>query len=95
MEIMTPFPVPTHNRLQDTIRAVILTKEKPSFPVPIWQKGKDFIMKQKHIVFQDPFSQKREKWPEIIDVSECAHKSKLPLGSITLIHSQLKKRKKD
>lgn len=34
MEMMTPFPVPTHRRLQDTTRAVILTKEKPSFPVP-------------------------------------------------------------
>ncbi len=35
MEMMTPFPVPTHSRLQETIRAVILTKEKPSFPVPV------------------------------------------------------------
>lgn len=34
MEMMTPFPVPTHSRLQETISAVILTKEKPSFPVP-------------------------------------------------------------
>lgn len=34
MEMMTPFPVPTHSRLQDTIRAVILTNEKPSLPVP-------------------------------------------------------------
>lgn len=34
MEMMTPFPVPTHSRLQDTMRAVILTKEKPSRPVP-------------------------------------------------------------
>lgn len=34
MEMMTPFPVPTHRRLQDTTRAVILTKEKPSLPVP-------------------------------------------------------------
>lgn len=34
MEMMTPFPVPTHSRPQDTIRAVILTKEKPSLPVP-------------------------------------------------------------
>lgn len=34
MEMMTPFPVPTHSRLQDTTRAVILTKEKPSLPVP-------------------------------------------------------------
>lgn len=31
---MTPFPVPTHKRLQDTIRAVILTNENPSLPVP-------------------------------------------------------------
>ncbi len=35
MEMMTPFPVPTHSRLQEIIRAVILTKEKPSFPVPV------------------------------------------------------------
>lgn len=34
MEMMTPFPVPTHRRLQDTTKAVILTKEKPSLPVP-------------------------------------------------------------
>lgn len=32
--MMTPFPVPTHKRLQDTIRAVILTNENPSLPVP-------------------------------------------------------------
>lgn len=31
---MTPLPVPIHRRLQDTMRAVILTKEKPSLPVP-------------------------------------------------------------
>lgn len=31
---MTPFPVPTHKRLQDMTRAVILTNEKPSLPVP-------------------------------------------------------------
>lgn len=41
MEIMTPFPVPTHKRLQDTIRAVILTKEKPSFPVPVGEGEKE------------------------------------------------------
>ncbi len=35
MEMTTPFPVPTHRRLQETIRAVILTKEKPSLPVPV------------------------------------------------------------
>jgi len=40
MEMMTPFPVPTHSRLQETIRAVILTKEKPSFPVPVKDKWK-------------------------------------------------------
>lgn len=34
MEMMTPFPVPTHRRLQEIIRAVILTNEKPSLPVP-------------------------------------------------------------
>lgn len=34
MEMMTPFPVPIHRRLHDTMRAVILTKEKPSLPVP-------------------------------------------------------------
>lgn len=34
MEMMTPFPVPIHRRLHDTNRAVILTNEKPSFPVP-------------------------------------------------------------
>ncbi|TNN57647.1 hypothetical protein EYF80_032109 [Liparis tanakae] len=32
MEMITPFPVPTQSRLQDTTRAVILTKEKPSLP---------------------------------------------------------------
>lgn len=44
MEIMTPFPVPTHKRLQDTIRAVILTNEKPSFPVPVEQGG-NFLLR--------------------------------------------------
>lgn len=34
MEIMTPLPVPIHRRLHDTMRAVIRTNEKPSFPVP-------------------------------------------------------------
>lgn len=32
--MITPFPVPTHSRLQDTTRAVILTNEKPNLPVP-------------------------------------------------------------
>ena len=32
--MMTPLPVPSHRRLQLTWRAVIRTKEKPSFPVP-------------------------------------------------------------
>ena len=32
--MMTPLPVPSHSRLQLTCRAVIRTKEKPSFPVP-------------------------------------------------------------
>lgn len=39
MEMMTPFPVPTHSRLQDTTRAVILTKENPSLPVPATHTG--------------------------------------------------------
>lgn len=30
----TPFPVPIHKRLHDTVSAVILTNEKPSLPVP-------------------------------------------------------------
>lgn len=51
MEIMTPFPVPTHRRLQDTIRAVILTKEKPSFPVPVTAGGKHFIETLEWIMF--------------------------------------------
>lgn len=34
MEMTTPFPVPTQRRLPAMSRAVILTKEKPSFPVP-------------------------------------------------------------
>lgn len=34
MEMITPLPVPIHRRLHDTIRAVILTNEKPSLPVP-------------------------------------------------------------
>lgn len=32
--MITPLPVPIHRRLHDTIRAVILTNEKPSLPVP-------------------------------------------------------------
>lgn len=35
---MTPFPVPIHKRLHETIRAVILTNEKPSLPVPAGQQ---------------------------------------------------------
>lgn len=48
---MTPFPVPTHKRLQDTISAVILTKEKPSFPVPVRKEGKHFIEKTEQMMF--------------------------------------------
>jgi hypothetical protein len=33
-EIITPFPVPIHSRLEETNKAVILTNEKPSLPVP-------------------------------------------------------------
>ena len=33
-EIMTPFPVPIHSRVQEINMAVILTKENPSLPVP-------------------------------------------------------------
>ena len=32
--IITPFPVPSQSLLQLTCKAVIRTKEKPSFPVP-------------------------------------------------------------
>merc|ERR1719206_608304 len=32
--IITPFPVPSQSRVQDTRSAVIRTKEKPSLPVP-------------------------------------------------------------
>lgn len=39
----TPFPVPIHKRLHDTISAVILTKEKPSFPVPNTNNVKEHI----------------------------------------------------
>lgn len=54
---MTPFPVPTHKRLQDTIRAVILTKEKPSFPVPVGEgEEEQFIEKLEHFRFQMPRS---------------------------------------
>lgn len=38
IEMMTPFPVPTHNRFPPISRAVILTKEKPNFPVPVNQR---------------------------------------------------------
>lgn len=34
----TPFPVPTHRRLPAMSRAVIRTKEKPSLPVPGWDR---------------------------------------------------------
>lgn len=34
MEMMTPFPVPTHRRFPPIRRAVMRTKEKPSLPVP-------------------------------------------------------------
>ena len=33
-EIITPFPVPIHRRLEETNKAVIRTNEKPSLPVP-------------------------------------------------------------
>ena len=32
--MMTPLPVPSHSRLQETCSAVMRTKEKPSLPVP-------------------------------------------------------------
>ena len=32
--MITPFPVPSQSRVQDTRSAVIRTKEKPSLPVP-------------------------------------------------------------
>lgn len=35
--MMTPFPVPTHNRFPAISRAVIRTNEKPNFPVPVSQ----------------------------------------------------------
>lgn len=35
--MMTPFPVPTHNRFPPISRAVIRTNEKPNFPVPVDQ----------------------------------------------------------
>ena len=39
-EMMTPFPVPIHKRFDETNKAVIRTKEKPSLPVPekIWMQ---------------------------------------------------------
>lgn len=39
MEMMTPFPVPIHRRLHEIIRVVILTKEKPSLPVPVQKQN--------------------------------------------------------
>ena len=33
-EMMTPLPVPIHNRLHDTSNEVIRTKENPNLPVP-------------------------------------------------------------
>ena len=39
-EIITPFPVPIHRRLEETNKAVIRTNEKPSLPVPEIARGK-------------------------------------------------------
>lgn len=39
MEMTTPLPVPTQRRLPAMSRAVIRTKEKPSFPVPVGAGG--------------------------------------------------------
>lgn len=33
-DITTPFPVPIHNRLHETSRAVIRANENPNLPVP-------------------------------------------------------------
>lgn len=32
--MMTPFPVPIHNLLDEINKAVMRTKEKPNFPAP-------------------------------------------------------------
>ena len=34
-EMITPFPVPIHKRLQETSNAVIRTNENPNLPVPV------------------------------------------------------------
>lgn len=34
----TPLPVPTHRRLPAMSKAVMRTKEKPSLPVPEWDR---------------------------------------------------------
>ena len=47
IEMMTPLPVPTQRRLQDTMRAVILTNEKPSFPVPEGDQHDSLLRKKK------------------------------------------------
>lgn len=36
--MMTPFPVPIHSLLQETIMEVIRTNENPNFPVPVEEK---------------------------------------------------------
>jgi hypothetical protein len=35
-EMMTPLPVPIHNRCRLIIIDVMRTKEKPNFPVPVF-----------------------------------------------------------
>ena len=43
-EMITPFPVPIHKRLQETSNAVIRTNENPNFPVPVDEIIEAYLM---------------------------------------------------
>ena len=48
-EMITPFPVPIHSLLTEMSKAVIRTKENPSFPVPTKPNFITFYVKYIHV----------------------------------------------
>lgn len=59
----TPFPVPIHRRLHDTVSAVILTNEKPSFPVPNGKERQSRLALHRFPTAPSRASGLRSAWP--------------------------------
>ena len=47
--MITPFPVPIQRRLEEINKAVIRTKEKPNFPVPLKENISDHLSFKKNM----------------------------------------------